>query len=311
MNKFQKVRMWVNFHRLQIQSAISVFLCLVVITLTVVGIHVKNTTEENYNAKIKYLNTKYKNLEIASDEIYQELKSVEKARDTLTNNLAKERKYGELKSKMRWIGQNPTYPTGCEMVSTAILLSGLVENITPEDLLPHLTTAEPRYIDGKLYIMNPHIAFNGSIYSTSGLGTYPKNIMNMANNYLTLTDIGKEWLVEDISGIDDVLFFEFLDKGIPLQVWVTINMIPVEVLRNFNLLDESGNPTEETFAWINGEHSIVVIGYDANYIYTYDPLKEGITSYNRDNFMNIWHDMGRYAVFLNHTTEFEKSIIQE
>ena len=50
--------------------------------------------------------------------------------------------------------------------------------------------------------------------------------------------------------------------------------------------------------WLANEHCLVLIGYDSSNYYIADPLKDGITSYERSLVETRYNQMGKQAVVI-------------
>ncbi len=187
------------------------------------------------------------------------------------------------------ISQNPELNRGCEVTSLAMLLNYksikadkmiLAQNIAKDN-------SEYRIENGEICYGNPNVGFVGDIYNkkNKGLGVYHGPIYELLSNY-----IGDQAL--DITGCrgEDILFY--ISKNRP--VWIITNS-------KFKPLDSSDFEkwkTEEGYIYITySEHSVLVTGYDENYIYYNDPLdNSSVKKRERDLFIKAWEQMGRQAV---------------
>lgn len=185
------------------------------------------------------------------------------------------------------IQQLPELPRGCEVTSLAMLLQYHDIDVDKMELAKKVRKSPETYRikDGEIHFGNPYRGFVGDMYSfsTPGLGVYHGPIAELAFEY-----VGER--VYDFTGADFSKVIEQLNKNRP--VWVIINAaydrLPKEAFQTW--ITEDG-PMEITMR----EHSVLVTGYDEDYIYFNDPLniesKAPIQS-----FQAAWEQMGKQAI---------------
>lgn len=191
------------------------------------------------------------------------------------------------------IKQLPELPRGCEVTALAMLLQHagididkltLAEQIT-KDPTPFRITA------GEIYFGNPHDGFVGSIssFSEPGLGVYHGPIAELANRYLP----GK---VKDLTGSSFKELKIHLSDERP--VWVIINTT-YRKLPNSSF--QTWHTPRGTIRITFKEHSVLITGYDENYVYFNEPLtgeKNKKTAIS--DFEEAWVQMGSQAItYLN------------
>lgn len=187
------------------------------------------------------------------------------------------------------VSQFPELPRGCEVTSLSMLLNfaGIHTNKmeladkVKKDPTPH------SYTNGQVYFGNPNEGFVGDMYSfqNSGFGVYHKPIAELAEKYLP----GR---VKDLTNSDFQELKTHLSDGRP--VWVIINT-------SYRKLEEDQFQTWET---PNGkvkityrEHSVLLTGYDLQYVYFNDPLTGGKNKKAPiKDFEESWVQMGSQAI---------------
>lgn len=190
------------------------------------------------------------------------------------------------------IQQMPELPRGCEVTSLAMLLQYKGVKVTKEELAKEIIKDPTPYEEknGVVYFGNPNRGFVGDIYSFNnpGLGVYHEPIRALAQKYL-----GDE--VIDLTGEDfDVLKrYVFLEK----PVWVIINAkfkeLPAEEFETWKTADGDINITYQ-------EHSVVITGFDDEYVYVNDPLAyEKNQKHPIKDFIAGWEQMGSQAVSID------------
>lgn len=188
-------------------------------------------------------------------------------------------------------------PTGCESVSTVMVLNYLGIEITPEEFINNYLPCEKFYrVDDMLYGPDPEEAFAGDPYSKNSLGCYPKVILKALGNMKNCNYPGMEQLAfEDISGMEFVKIIEtYIAKNIPVLLWVTMDMKPSYEGMQYYLEDGS------LYTWRAGEHCMVLCGYDETNYYLMDPLADGqLVSYPKETVEARYLEMGQHAVVIN------------
>jgi uncharacterized protein YvpB len=191
------------------------------------------------------------------------------------------------KLSVPFIQQMPELPRGCEVTSLAILLQYEGVQVSKLELAEKIDKV-PFEENGLKGDMNE--GFLGDMYSfkTPGLGVYVNPIIKLANLYLP----GRIVNLSD-KPINDL--YKMIDKGSP--VWVITNAkfkkLPESEFRIFNT---KNGPMKVTYQ----EHSVIITGYDEEYVYINNPLaQEPNTPVNRKDFEEAWVQMGSQAMGIN------------
>ncbi len=185
--------------------------------------------------------------------------------------------------------QYPLLPTGCESVSAVMVLNYLGESV---DMETFASLWLPKSSDFYTYMgedfgPDPNKAFAGDPFTSYGYGCYAPVIAESINENSSKCDaytvIGKGF---------DFLLSEYIDKGMPVLVWATMDMTPVKKG------DSWVTPEGEEFVWTSGEHCLVLIGYDEKYCYFNDPLSGELTKYKKSLVEKRYNEMGKQAVVI-------------
>ena len=206
--------------------------------------------------------------------------------------IVKTSKPGKILLDAPLISQLPELPRGCEVTSLAMLLNYSGKK-TDKMTLAKQVAKDPtpyRKVDGKVYFGNPNIGFVGNMYDKSkpGYGVYHKPIENLAKQYLGSRVI-------NLTGTPFTNVTNQLDKKKP--VWVIANTWFTKLPSSqFQYFHTKQGPVKITYR----EHSVLVTGYDSQYIYFNDPLtSEKNRKINRTNFVAAWEQMGKQAISYN------------
>ncbi|PEQ44350.1 hypothetical protein CN468_29735 [Bacillus cereus] len=183
-----------------------------------------------------------------------------------------------------FIKQLPELPRGCEVTSLAMLLQYKGVQVDKMQLASEIYRVpfEQNGLRG-----NPYEGFVGNIYTKEepGYGVYNQPIFNLAEKYVPEK-------VVNLTGRDVQDMYKVVSSGSP--VWVIINT-------TFKPLAESSFETWKTSSGevkiTYFEHSVVVIGYDQNFVYVNDPLKNNPRlAVPRTEFEKAWEQMGKQAI---------------
>lgn len=187
------------------------------------------------------------------------------------------------------VAQMPELPRGCEVTSLAMLLQFAGIETDKMELAEQVKRDPTPYQKKKgiVHFGNPYEGFVGDMYSFSnpGYGVYHEPIKELAEQYLPNQ-------IMDMTGSEfpDILFT--LERGIP--VWVIANT-------HFSRLPESLFETWETptgeVRITYKEHSVLITGYDEQFIYFNDPLANiKNRKISVKAFQEGWEQMGKQAI---------------
>ncbi|MCM3718523.1 C39 family peptidase [Fictibacillus phosphorivorans] len=186
------------------------------------------------------------------------------------------------------IMQKPELDRGCEVTSLAMLLQYAGVEVDKMELADKVKkdTTPYKYENGTYYYGNPNDGFVGDIYTFDkmGYGVYHRPVAELAEKYL----LGK---IRDLTGEPfEEAILKPLSAGKP--VWIIINAtyqkLPESEFRTWNT--PSG---QVQITW--HEHSVVVTGFDAEFVYFNDPLGRAKKA-KRKGFEEAWMQMGSQAI---------------
>ena len=181
--------------------------------------------------------------------------------------------------------QYPNYPNGCESVALYNLLRFYNVNVTLNEIIEALPKGDAPYLeDGTLYGGNPEIEFVGDPRNPDGYGVYQKPIQTVANKFKTG--------MIDYTGhsLDSVL--NFVQNGIPVQVWISINLIDTEIYNSWIY-----KPTGERINWLGDLHSVVIMGFSNHSVLVSDSFTGTIKRYDRTQFNKIYNLFGQRSLY--------------
>lgn len=196
--------------------------------------------------------------------------------------------------------QGNTYPSGCESVSSTMLLNYYGLDITTDEFIDeYLPMSDITYNDnGEMTAPDAYSAFIGSPYSELALGCFPPVIKNAMNDYLQ----DKNYRAVDITGESmKTLTSKYIANNQPVLIWATMwmqNPVVTYEWKVKNAKDDSPYKDGDTYKWLANEHCMVLVGYDEDYYYLNDPLNYSTTAYSRSVFEDRYKQMGKCALVI-------------
>ncbi|MDP5275065.1 C39 family peptidase [Chengkuizengella axinellae] len=188
--------------------------------------------------------------------------------------------------------QNPELPQGCEITALTSVLHFYGYHVSKTEMADHYLPKEPLIRkNNKLYSANPYKAYAGNPRDKNGgLFSYTPPIVKAANHYFDNVD--GNYSVVDLTGSSREDIIEQLNQGVPIMVWVTIDL-------NKPQMDFSWyfNDTGEFFSAPSNLHVMVLHGYDQNNVYVMDPLK-GEMTYDANTFFGSYYALGSHAMMI-------------
>ncbi|MCR1917713.1 C39 family peptidase [Frisingicoccus caecimuris] len=191
-----------------------------------------------------------------------------------------------IKINVPYISQKGRYPTGCESVSTVMLLQLLGYEISVDEFIENYLDCHGFEMrDGQLYGPDPNEHFCGSPFNEDDFGCYAPVICKALENVFRRcapklsgenggSDMAYKAVDETGAPIHELLE-RYIDKGMPVIFWACIDMREPIVGPEWKLLD-----TGEIFTWISNEHCMLLVGYDDDGYYFNDPYEDhGVVYY--------------------------------
>ena len=189
------------------------------------------------------------------------------------------------------------YPTGCELVSTSMLLAKYGIRIKADEIVTKgYLKAKKVYLDARAdpYGPDPNMYFVGEPTEDDGYGCYSGAIVSALKKIVPKD----KYKVVDLTGqeLEDICR-EYIDKGIPVLYWGSLQMQPLyyDVVNHWYI--ESGKRKGEEFRWISNEHCMVLVGHNRdNYIFNDPSVDKACAEYIRPIVEKRFIELGRMAV---------------
>lgn len=180
------------------------------------------------------------------------------------------------------------YPTGCESVTTCMVLKYMGYDISIDTFIDeYLDTFDIMVNNGIMYGEDPNEYFIGNPRSSSGYGCYSPVIKK------ALVKIAGENAVHDLQGRSiEEMIEKYVSNGIPVIMWATIGMNEAEYGGTWYI-----SRTSQIYSWLAGEHCLLLAGWDEYNYYFYDP-NSGVVPYNKELVSRRYKEMGGQALAL-------------
>ena len=189
------------------------------------------------------------------------------------------------------ISQLPELIRGCEVTSLAMLLKYNGVNVDKMELAEKIDKDNTPYKveNGKMYYGDPSIGFIGSMTNSNKDG--------YGANHVPITKLLKKYVDEkkvvDLTGLKFENLYYYLSEGLPLWVITNIDLKKLSEREFYKWQTPKG----KTIIATNKEHSVLITGYDKEYVYINDPLyNKANRKINKKNFIEAWEQMGSQAV---------------
>ncbi|MCM3729084.1 C39 family peptidase [Neobacillus cucumis] len=176
----------------------------------------------------------------------------------------------------------PRLKNGCEMTSLAMVLNYHGVKVTKNTLANQVNKVPWTYSNGLRG--NPNIGFVGDMANGPGLAVYNGPVLSLAKKY-----VGNKAVNLTKKPFSEVL--SYVGQGLPVWIITTTTFAPVS---NFQSWNTPQGPIRITFS----EHSVVITGYDQNYVYINNPYGSKNQKLNKTTFMKAWEQMGSQAIVI-------------
>lgn len=189
------------------------------------------------------------------------------------------------------------YPTGCELVSTSMLLAYYGIDVSVEDFIKkgYVKTREV-YLDekGDPYGPDPDMYFIGDPLADNGFGCFSGTIIKALKKILP----EDEYEIVDLKGMEvDDICDEYINNDIPVIFWGGLNMEHTYYEKVNHWFIEEGDRAGEEFKWYSNEHCLVLVGHDPQSYYFNDPnADKPAIRYGRAVVELRYLEMGKQAV---------------
>lgn len=231
------------------------------------------------------------NINSKNNEVISENKMVEYVKNFVRTEEG-EIKVTEVFIPVKKVLQLPELPNGCEITTLTAVLNYYGYDVTKTTMADNYLRKEPFVKKGnKQYGANPFKAYAGDPRSIAGgFFSYAPPIMEAANKYFH--DVGGNGHTLDISGSTREEIIGLIDKGIPVMVWITLDLSKPKINSSWYFHD-----TNKKFNSPTNLHTVVLNGYDGKDVHAMNPLV-GQIKYNADAFFKSYEELGSHSMIV-------------
>lgn len=185
------------------------------------------------------------------------------------------------------------YPSGCECISTTMLLQYYGYDISPDDFIDRYvpTGYFVENADGSLTGPDTSSVFIGSPYSEDSLGCYPPVMAYAAGQVLS----GGNRAVDTTGTTLGSMIRNYIVYNKPVLIWATMYLWEPFVTYEWTVegaADYSPYEDGDTCSWLANEHCLVLTGYDAEYYYFNDPNYTYPVRYEKELLEQRFEEIG-------------------
>lgn len=177
---------------------------------------------------------------------------------------------------------HPRIYNGCEVSSLAMILNYHGYNTTKNKVADKLPRVPLTYDNGQKG--NPNEGFVGDMVNGPGLSVYHGPMYDVAQDFAGNNAI-------DLTGKPIDMLYQLVAQGLPAWVITTVNFAPAN---DFETWDTPSGEVDVTFS----VHSVVVTGFDKDYVYINNPYGQKNQKVNKEDFEAAWEQMGSQAIVI-------------
>lgn len=186
--------------------------------------------------------------------------------------------------------QNPAYPNGCEIASLAAVLQYNGFDATLDELNEtYLPRQDFSFSKRGAFGPDPEKYYVGDPASKQGWYCFEQPLADAADAYLSDQGSGLRACILTGAGMDELK--AWLEKGVPIIVWFTVNYGTPVYSSGFRWILETG----EQYIPYSNLHCLVLTAIEEGACRLADSLA-GITEVGVEHFEKIYTQMGRRAL---------------
>ena len=197
---------------------------------------------------------------------------------------------GEQELDVPIVMQIPELPHGCEITSLTAVLNYYGMDVTKLEMADNYLPKQGfRTVNGQRFGPNPAHAFAGNPRDKQdGMYVFAAPIVKAAE--AVIADKKSVLRVTNMSGQSKEEILKLVQDGIPVVVWVTLDLSPPKYNKGWIYEGES----VERNGYSN-LHAVVLTGHLDEKVVVMDPLK-GYVTYDEDQFFKSYQELGAQAV---------------
>ena len=246
-----------------------------------------NVAQNSLSISVTSLSSSY---EIEKEEEYKEVidsQKVSAVEEVIPKEVESQNIEKVCKLPVTFISQFPELPTGCEVVSLAMVL-----NYVSGELVDKCDLSDNYLAKGNVGEVSPYKYFLGEPRDKDAYGCYAPVIVDCANKYIDTNNL-KVTVIEK-TGTPFFQFKENIRDGVPIIFWASVDMQEMKIGDTWSIDGEVIN-------WRSPNHCLVLVGFDDNseIYFVADPLKDGIQEYPQSIVEARYNENGMMAIELS------------
>lgn len=198
-----------------------------------------------------------------------------------------------------------TLKSGCETYACTMLLQSLGFKINEVTFAEKYLICQPISYDAEINRYGPDMysAFAGT--PVEGYGIYAPAMAKSMNKFFKTQQSNMN--ATALEGVSlKQLCDDYVSNDIPVMVWATVNMQePYEkAWWIVDYVDENARTKKgDTFAWLQNEHCLVLIGYDEDEYYFADSCAGDVSHFDKDLCQQRYEELFSQAIIVTENDE--------
>lgn len=190
-----------------------------------------------------------------------------------------------------FIKQTNNYYSACESIASVMALNYSGYNISLDSFIDDYLPKGPSPFKDKtgtfFTASDPYERFMGDPRTNKGWGCYSPVIKGSLNRIIN----SSRNRVVDLGGSSMSSLCKYIDDGVPVIMWATVNMSPVSKTRELYLTYD-----DRSITWKSPNHCLLLVGYDSGHYYFNDSLQSKNFAYSKASVEKAYRANGSQAL---------------
>ena len=191
------------------------------------------------------------------------------------------------------IYQNPELPTGCEITAATMLINCYGYNQSKINMMNKMPKQGFEVYKGRTYGADLNVAFAGDPKSSYGVAVNLSPIKQTIDGIINK----EKHKTYNITGVSYEDLKKYLANGYPVLVWASMGMTSAGNTISW-YIKRNGVYTNEIQKYVQGEHCLVLIGFDKNGDPIFNDPQKGQVTYKAANFKSAYERYGKQAMII-------------
>lgn len=193
-----------------------------------------------------------------------------------------------------YMNQND-YPTGCESVSSVMLLKAFGINISVDEFLDHVPKQPVKIGNNVNEGPDPLNIFPGDPKTGHGFGCYSPCIANTINSFKFPGILAEASSSKSLNYLCE----NYINEGFPCLIWATMNMVPTRKTITWKIYN-----TDKYYTWLGNEHCLLLVGYNNDCYFFNDPYNNnGKIAFKKETVEKRYNEQNCHSVVIKKINE--------